>query len=607
MMDRGASADRQTAVNREMLQPAQLGQPDDRRQAPAAGNGARRVRFGVFEADLRNRELRKQGFRVRLQEKPFQVLEVLLEKPGELVTREQLASRLWPGVYVNFERSLNTAVNSLRRSLCDSRRSPRYVETRAGLGYVFIAPVQTLDADAARDDSAAAPSIAVLPFRNAAGTPDADALCDTLARAAIESLSAIAGLRVVARTTSSRFRDDIDVLSAGRQLNARAVITGVVGSRAGAPLVDAEIVDIRTGARLWGHRWESMPGEVPEAAAALASAVTRAFHLSPPAPHQAQQDYLKGRWFCDRLNEDDLHRADAHFEAALAQAPAFAPACAGLADTLRLFATFGIRRARDVRERARQLAAAAVAYDPRLAEAHVSLAQVRRSFEWDWAGAETEYRRALELDDASAAAHRAWAGHLAATGRIEDAVREIRHASELEPMSLAVYTDMAWILCLAGRFNDAAEASWQALALEPRFAPAQTTLAMAYQHMGMLEEALVEFRNAVACSGQHPAALASLAHANAAAGNREEAVRLLGVLREAAGSRCVSPWWFAIVHSGLGNVEAALHSLATALDERDVWMPWIAVEPRFRALHSDARFHGLLRAVGASASAEAAR
>src|SRR5579885_2552460 len=180
MSSGGTSADHQTAVSREAHQPARLAALHHKFQAesmsiteyngPAASpsTGASRVRFGVFEADLQNRELRKQGFRVRLQQKPFQVLEMLLERPGELVTREQLAARLWPGVYVAFERSLNTAVNSLRRTLCDSRRSPRYIETRAGLGYVFVAPVQLLPGDnMARQQPE--PTVAILPFHNAGG------------------------------------------------------------------------------------------------------------------------------------------------------------------------------------------------------------------------------------------------------------------------------------------------------------------------------------------------------------------------------------------------------------------------------------------------------
>src|SRR5579884_1496337 len=371
-----------------------------------ATSAAPRVRFGVFEVDLRNRELRKQGLRVRLQEKPFQVLEVLLETPGQLVTREKLASRLWPGVYVSFERSLNTAVNSLRRSLCDSRRSPRYIETRAGLGYVFIAPVQHID------------------------------------------------------------------IAAGGSLRPETVI-----------------------------------------------------------PEGAKQDYLRGRWFCDRLSEQDLHRAAAHFESALAQAPRFALASAGLAETLRLFTLLGIRPASEVRERAKQLARSAVEQDSRCAEARVALANVLRCFEWDWFGAEKECRRASELDPRSATVHRARAAHLATIGRFDEALREIRAARELESMSLVIHAEMAWLLCLARDFSAAAEASWQALALEPRFAPAQNTLAIAYQHMGMLDEALVEFRNAAACSDQRPSAVAALANAHAASGDIEEACRLIEQLR----------------------------------------------------------------------------
>src|SRR5579884_207684 len=610
MTHSSASADHQTAVNRESHQPMRLAPPHH----PTSVEGMSvtpdlpptprplRVRFGVFEADLRNRELRKQGFRVRLQQKPFQVLEMLLERPGELVTREQLAARLWPGVFVSFERSLNTAVNSLRRILCDSRRSPRYIETRAGLGYVFIAPVQEIEGPDAGQQRESEPAIGILPFHNAGGGPAAENVAEALARAAVESLSAVHGLRVIARSTSFRFRGDTDILSAGRQLNARALLTGAIAPRGDAFAVEAELVDVRTGARLWGAAWDGMPQQIPAAAAEITAAAARMFNRPVPAPAGVQQDTLRGRWFCDRLTEDDLHRAAAHFDAALAQAPRFAPACAGLAETLRLFAVFGVRPPCEVRERAGLLASAAVESDARLSEAHASLAQFRRSFSWDWDGSEAECRIALELDASAAPAHRAWAAHLAGTGRFDEAVRAMRRARECDPMSLVVHVELAWILCLAGDFSSAAEASWQALALEPRFAPAQNTLGIAYQHMGMLEEALVEFRNAVSCSGQHPAATAALAHATAVAANPAAAREMLATLRATADRRYVSPWWMAIVHAGLGEIDAAFDALHAACEERDVWLVWLGVEPRLSALRRDPRFAELLRTVGLTAA-----
>src|SRR5258708_6140775 len=157
---------------------------------------ARILRFGIFEVDLHCRGLRKRGMRLRMQQKPFQFLELLLERPGELVTRKEIAERLWPGVYVNFDRSLNTAVNALRRALADSPRNPRFLETRQGLGYRFIASVEKVADQTAQPPEEPIDSIAVLPFQNIGGDPTLDSLADSIAERIIGTLSTADGLRI---------------------------------------------------------------------------------------------------------------------------------------------------------------------------------------------------------------------------------------------------------------------------------------------------------------------------------------------------------------------------------------------------------------------------
>jgi DNA-binding winged helix-turn-helix (wHTH) protein/Tfp pilus assembly protein PilF len=330
----------------------------------------RAFRFGVFELHLENRELRRRGLRIKLQRKPFQILHLLLESPGDFVTRACLARHLWPDLHVAFDSSLNTAVNSLRRALGDSPGNPRFIETKTGFGYRFIAPVEAIT------DSAS------------------------------QAVKSAEGAH-------------------GRQ------------------------------------RFEP-------------------YH-----------DYLKGRYFGDKLKEDDLRKSVAYFEAALAGDPEYAPAYAGLADTYSLFGSLGVIRPQDAYHRAKNFVAAAFHIDDKLAEAHSALGSLKTFYERDWVHAEIEYRKALEMDRNYARGHQQYAEHLSARGRHQEALLEIRIAQQLDPLSLVINTKMAWILYMAREFRGALEQSWKTLAMEPRFAPAQNTLGLACQQMGMLEDAII--------------------------------------------------------------------------------------------------------------------
>lgn len=426
---------------------------------------ARRLRFGVFEVDLDGRELRRSGLRVKLQRKPFQILELLLRAPGQLVTREEMAQRLWPDLHVAFDRSLNTAVNALRLALGDSPRHPRFIETRPGFGYRFLAPVEV-------------------------------AVEHTVARAKL-----------------------------------RAVDSG------------------------------------------------------------ARQDYLRGRYFYHKLTEEDLHKSVACFQSALAQDPHCALAHAGLADTYGLFAFLNLAPAAELYTRAKNAALRALSIDSGLGEAHAALAGVKRLFEWDWAGAEAEYRIALHLAPDAADVRQAHGAFLAALGRSEEAAAEFRHAAQDDSPSPAAGARLAWCLYVARDFQGASEQCWKTLALDPQFAAAQHILGLAYEQMGMIEEATVELRNARTCSRDHPAMLAAFAHACADRAALQE-------LEQLSGQRYVSPYWYGIVYAGLGNRDSALDALDQARRERDVWLTWLQVEPRFHILRAEPRFQELLGSIG---------
>lgn len=578
----------------------------------------RAVRFGAFEVDLQAQELRRRGVRVKLQDKPFQILALLLERAGEVVTRQALRQKLWPpDTFVVFDRSLNTAVNKLRQVLGDSAENPRFVETLSRRGYRFVAPVETRSSSAPRpvQSSDFIDSIAVLPFHNAGGDPEMEYLSDGITEGIIHSLSQLPEVRVMARSTVFRYKgQDVDPQTVGRDLNIRAVVTGRVVPRGDILNIGIELVDVDNGWRLWGEHYNRKLSDIFTVEEEISKEISEKLRLRLTGEEkkrlakrftenaEAYRDYLRGRYFSNRMTEDGLKKSIEYFRQAIEKDPNYALAYAGLADSFGLFAFFGLSPSSEVMPRAKEAATKALEIDDTLAEAHASLASIKKVHDWDWVAAEMEYRRALELNPGYAAAHRWYADCLSALGRPQEAMQEMQKAHELDPLSLVISMEVAWILYMAREYDGAVEQSVKTLDLEPNFVPALYTLGLAYEQMSKHEKALAALRKAREASGSNPASLAALGHAYASAGKRREAMKLLGELLKMSRQSYVSPYWLAILQAGLGEKDSGFEWLEKAYQERDVWLVWLKQEPRFDSLRSDSRFHDLVRRVGLPAS-----
>src|SRR5579864_4614235 len=361
------------------------------------------VRFGVFELDLRSGELRKQGRRVRLEGQPVQVLIKLLEKPGELVKRQDLRRELWPAdTFVNFEQSLNAAVKRLRHALGDLPTNPRFIETLARRGYRFVAPVSS--AAAAMPESPrprVVESLAVLPFVNMDADAETEYLVDGITESIINHLSRLTAVRVMARSTVFRYKDKtLDPRAVGRKLNVDAVLLGRVQQRGDALLVGAELVDVQNGWQLWGEQYnrkladifsveEEMSREISEKLLVRLSGEDRSLLAKRHTQStEAYQDYLKGRYHLNRLTADGLKKGIEYFERAIQSDENYALAYAGLADAYGLHGFMGMAPAAEVMPKAKQAARRAISIDDGLAEAHASLAGIFKNYDWDWTAAE---------------------------------------------------------------------------------------------------------------------------------------------------------------------------------------------------------------------------
>ena len=624
------------------------------------------LRFGAFEADVQTGELRKQGKRIRLQDQPFQLLVMLLEAPGQVVTREQLRSKLWPQTTVDFDHGLNKAISKIREALGDSPEHPRFVETVARRGYRFLADVavvgdgraKTVPDDPAYEDfpafsspptttrqkagfgslarllfgfglalvvasaiswalyhriysSPAIRSLAVLPLENLSGDSSQDYFADGMTDALITRLAQINTLRVISRTSAMTYKNVHRPLAEiARDLNVDAVVEGSV-SRAGERIrVTAQLIDARNDKQLWGGSYD----EDIRDTLVLQSRVTRAIAgqiratLNPQeqltlaksrtVDPDAYEAYLKGRYFWNKRTGEGLRTAIDYFRRAITIDPSYAEAYAGLADSYAVAGDwkYGVLPPLDAFPKATAAAAKALVLDASLGEAHASLAYALDLYGWDWDGAETEYKQAIQLNPGYATAHQWYSWHLFMVGRDDDALLELRRAENLDPLSLIINADIADALCVAHRYDDAVEQSEKTLKMDSNFAIGHYELGQALTQKHMYDQAIAEFQKAIELSGHSGAFDSYLGYAYAISGRKEEALKIVDDLESRHAENHSVDADIALIYVGLDDRDEAISRLNKAFDAR--FKASILRRPAFDPLRSDPRFQDLLRRMG---------
>jgi len=569
---------------------------------------ANEVRFAAFELDLQSGELRKRGAKVRLQEQPFQILSALIERPREVVTREELRQKLWPGdTFVDFEQSLATAVKKLRRALGDSATHPQFIETLPRRGYRFVGSLE------ARPD-AAKPIVAVLPFENRTGDAGQEYVSDGMAEEIIARLGRLnpERLGVIARASAVRYKDaDKDVDEIGRELGADYVLQGSLRWAGKRMHVAAELVQVKDRTHLWADHFEGDLDNVPAFHAAIARHIARSLQIeAPPAKRlfatgtstvtpEAQGAFLRGRYCLNKGTAEGIKNAIAYFEEAAAHDSGYAVAHAGLAVALNLADHFRILPGSRAFPRAKAAAMKALELNDSLPEAHNALAFATHSYDWDWDGAEREYQRAMALNPNFATA-RHWHGfYLGILGRVDEAIAELRRAQELNPLSMIIRTHLGLMLYRGERYDEAIGQLAQTLDMEPYFAAAHYFLALAFQQKRKYEEAIGHLETALRVSPGSPDLVGALGHAHAVFKRKSEARKALKELYVLEEQRFVSAFDFAMIYAGLGEADQAFEWLEKARVERSFSMLLcLKAEPRLDPLRADSRFQDLLRQVG---------
>jgi len=451
-------------------------------------------------------------------------------------------------------------------------------------------------------------SIAVLPFVNASADPNSEYLSDGLAESLINSLSQVPKLRVVPRGIVFSYKGrEVDPRKVGSDLGVRAVLTGRVVQRGDTLSIQAELIDVASVAQLWGQQYNRKLSDILSVQEEIAQQISEKLRLRLSGQErqltkrstgstEAYQAYLKGRYYWNKRTEDGLRKAIEYFKQATDSDPNYARAYAGLADSYALLTEYSATPAHEVMPKAKSAAQRALALDDRLSEAHTSLANVMSLYEWDFVGAEREFRRAIELDPNYATTHQ-WYSELLGDilGRFDEAIVEAKLAQQLDPLSLIINKNVALKFATARRYDQAVEQYKKTLEMDPNFGVARWELAFAYGGKGMYEEGIAEFQKVINHAGRRPEYLADFGQVYAASGRKDEAQKLRDELLERSKREHIPAVYFAIIYAGLGEKDQAFAWLEKAYAERSFYLAYLKTDRRFDNLRSDPRFLDLLR------------
>jgi TolB-like protein/Flp pilus assembly protein TadD len=572
---------------------------------------ARIARFDCFEVDLASGQLRKRGLRIHLRHQPFQVLAALLERPGELVTREELRTSLWPdGMFVDFENGLNMAVARLRAALGDAAERPRFIETVPRRGYRFLGRLLPPAPQAGASPSRR-PRLLVLPFVNSSGDPAQEYFSDAMTDEVITALACVAAQRlaVIARATSMRYKgSQKDVARIGREVQVDYVVEGTIRQAGERVVANVQLVETAGQTHLFARKFEARPEEIFQLEDQIARAV--ATHIPAVGPGggaaarkptesvAAYTEYIQGRYEMWKWTPEGIAQARRHFEAALACDPRFALACDGLANLYGYLGMWGFLPPEEAEPLRWFYGVRAVELDPLLPEplTHVAYHPQKTRHEdpytYNWVEAEREMAHARDLAPDSPVIRVRHSTVLLMLERMEEAYAELERALEIDPLSPEVHFWFALGLFFGRRHDRALAVARRLVDLEP--GPfACMTLGLACMGAGRFEESLRALRRAAGLSSDFPLVLGWLGLALGLAGREADARAVLERLRGIARERFVLPTSFAWLHVGLGEIDEAFAWMEQAANHNDQWIHPLHIYSFLDPLRGDPRLHAL--------------
>jgi len=606
----------------------------------------RLLKFGDLELDLGSYQLRRNGAVLKLEKIPMELLILLAGKKGQLVSREEIIDKLWgKDVFVDSEHGVNTAIRKIRQALGDDPDQPRFIETVFGKGYRFVGRIsvsteQQVDSGISHilgarygtrsvlivvcalaalalgsylgirrfwQSRSERTMLAVLPFQNLSGDSEQDYFSDGMTEEMITQLGRLDPQRlgVIARTSAMSYKHSSKgVDQIGRELGANYILEGSARREGDRVRITAQLIQVRDQSHVWAAEYDRELGSVVELQTEVASAIGNEVRLKITPGQRARlasahsvnpeayEAYLKGRYFMEKWTEDGTTIGRKYFEQAIQKDPRYALAYAGLADSY-VWGRVGLPPEEAV-QRAKAAASKALELDDTLGEPHAALGQIEFTNDWDWAGAEAEFRRAIELNPNDTNALHMYSHYLLAMGRFDESYAISKRALEHDPVSPTMQLHLGFHYLTARQYDAAIQQYLQLLQIDPSYPDAHNQLAVAYRQKGMFDQSVAEYLQVETLLGMTPEQIAALKTAYAASGMRGFWLRVLE-LTETSEQSNISPYQIASYYSILDKKDESFVWLNKAFESHDGGLVAIKTDSDFDHLHSDSRFAELLR------------
>jgi TolB-like protein/Tfp pilus assembly protein PilF len=575
------------------------------------------LRFGEFVADLTSGELLKHGLKVPLQDKPYQILALLLARPKQLVSRQEIIRTVWPDTFIEGDLSLNVAVRRLRVALADDAVNARFLETVGSHGYRFIANLHGSSPPKVTSHARDGPRLAVFPLKPIRGTQSESFASSLTELLIIQLRRPNSPLFVITpEFTTERTHKGKSTISLCRDVSADYVLVGAVSRASGQVRVTVRLLSCQAQCCLWAESYTrrekdsfAIEEEISRSiAVGILQAIPNLQHPSPLqlVPQSAHEKYLQGCVLLAQLTEAAIDRCIPLFEEAVQEYPRFPQAWASLASAHCVHARLGIAPSCKVFPRVKAAAERALEIED-LPEARTALAAYHLFYEHDYNAAETNLVRALAVDPGCPLALGEYAQLLAALGRHEDAVGLMRRACDANPFSSYTGVMLGWTLYYARNYEAALSQLRHVMEMDSSLWTCHTTMGMVLERLQRTEEAIVEFRLAVEQSNQSSLAKAHLAYGLAQSSDRAGASEILDRLIKVRKRHFFSAYWIATIYVALNEPASVLQWLDLAAKDRCSWIVFLREDVNFAPMHSDPRFRNLLTQAFAPALAHSSR
>jgi len=569
-------------------------------------SGKHRIKFAQFEADLATGELFENGSRVQIQQKPFHILALLLQRAGQLVTRQELHEKLWPSTFVQKDLSLNTAMRKLRLALGETGRTRQFIETVGSRGYRFVAPVSIPESLAnAQLPSRQRVRLAVLPFENL-GKEDSEYFSDGLTEQLIALMGrAHRGVSVIAPVSSMQYkRTSKPTAQIGHELRADYILGGSVLLDGARVRVTAKLIRCADQTVVWSDSFSRDERDIFLIQEGITRQISRSMLKAIPGLTEGNasahttssgtyQKFLKACYFGHKWTEPAFRRAIDYFEQVIAEDPGYVPALGCYAYMYAAMAQYGGMDPNATYELVRSYASRAVEIDPDYDYALVSLAQYHIFHSLEWRAAEAILQRTLTINPSFALAYTTYGQLLTLMQRSSESVAMVRRAADLDPASPVSRALVACAEYFAGQYAEAQLNVSEALEMDPNFPTSLTVLGWISEAEGQIGAASAAYERAAGLAPQSGLMLAHHARGLALAGRKDEASKVLDSVLALRRQAYVPSYAISLAYLAIGNREEAFRWLMAAFDEKCPWRVFCGVDPKFRPLYGDPRFESL--------------